>query len=110
MIQNNYSGVYHAGQLIPQEERLEVPHGQKNLIIGVPKECAFSENRIPLDPDAVGLLVHHGHQVLIEADAGKAAHFADSEYAEMGGEIVHDTRKIFSSDIILKIAPHARGN
>jgi len=90
---------------MPQEERLEVKRGQKNLVIGVPKETAFSENRIPLDPDAVSLLVHHGHQVLIEADAGKAAHFPDSEYAEMGAEIIYDTRKIFSADIVLKIAP-----
>ena len=105
MLQNNYSGVFHSGQLIPQEERLEVKRGQKNLVIGVPKEIAFSENRIPLDPDAVSLLVHHGHQVLIEADAGKAAHFTDTEYAEMGAEIVYDTRKIFTADILLKIAP-----
>lgn len=90
---------------MPQEERLEVKRGQKNLVIGVPKECAFTENRIPLDPDAVALLVHNGHQVLIEADAGKAAHFADTEYAEMGAEIIYDTAKIFSADIILKIAP-----
>jgi alanine dehydrogenase len=105
MIQNNYSGIFHSGQLIPQEERLEVKQGQKDLVIGVPRECAYSENRIPLDPDAVGLLVHHGHQVLVESDAGKAAHFPDSEYAEMGAEIVYDTRKIFSADIILKIGP-----
>jgi alanine dehydrogenase len=105
MMQNNYSGMFSSGQLMPQEERLEVKRGQKDLVIGVPKESAFSENRIPLDPDAVSLLVHHGHQVLIEADAGKAAHFPDAEYAEMGAEIVYDTRKIFSSDIVLKIAP-----
>jgi alanine dehydrogenase len=105
MMQNNYSGIFNSGQLMPQEERLEVKRGQKNLVIGVPKETAFSENRIPLDPDAVSLLVHHGHQVLIEADAGKAAHFPDSEYAEMGAEIIYDTRKIFSADIVLKIAP-----
>lgn len=105
MMQNNYSGIFHSGQLMPQEERLEVKRGQKNLVIGVPKECAFTENRIPLDPDAVALLVHNGHQVLIEADAGKAAHFADTEYAEMGAEIIYDTAKIFTADIILKIAP-----
>jgi alanine dehydrogenase len=105
MIQNNYSGMFNSGQLMPQEERLEIKRGQKNLVIGVPKESAFSENRIPLDPDAVSLLVHHGHQVLIEADAGKAAHFPDTEYAEMGAEIIYDTRKIFSADIVLKIAP-----
>ena len=97
--------MFNSGQLMPQEERLEVKRGQKNLVIGVPKESAFSENRIPLDPDAVSLLVHHGHQVLIEADAGKAAHFPDTEYAEMGAEIIYDTRKIYSADIVLKIAP-----
>ena len=109
MEQNNYSGIFHSGQLMPQEERLEVQRGQKKLLIGVPKECAYSENRIPLDPDAVGLLVHHGHQVMIEAEAGKAAHFADNEYAEMGGEITYDTKKIFTADIILKIAPATPG-
>ncbi len=97
--------MFNSGQLMPQEERLEVKRGQKNLVIGVPKESAFYENRIPLDPDAVSLLVHHGHQVLIEADAGKAAHFPDTEYAEMGAEIIYDTRKIYSADIVLKIAP-----
>ena len=97
--------MFNSSQLMPQEERLEIQRGQKNLVIGVPKESAFSENRIPLDPDAVSLLVHHGHQVLIEADAGKAAHFPDTEYAEMGAEIIYDTRKIFSADIVLKIAP-----
>lgn len=97
--------MFNSGQLIPQEERLEIKRGQKNLVIGVPKESAFSENRIPLDPDAVSLLVHHGHQVLIESDAGKAAHFPDTEYAEMGAEIIYDTRKIFTADIVLKIAP-----
>jgi len=105
MMQNNFSGMFNSGQLMPQEERLEVKRGQKNLVIGVPKESAFYENRIPLDPDAVSLLVHHGHQVLIEADAGKAAHFPDTEYAEMGAEIIYDTRKIYSADIVLKIAP-----
>jgi len=105
MTQNNYSGIFHSNQLIPQEERLEVKQGQKNLVIGVPKEVAFFENRIPLDPDAVSLLVQHGHQVMIETDAGKAAHFPDNEYSEMGAEIVYDTHKIFAADIILKIAP-----
>ena len=105
MNQNNLSGMFQSGQFAPQEEMLEVQRGQKNLVLGIPKECTFSENRIPLDPDAVGLLTHHGHQVLIEAEAGKAAHFLDNEYAEMGGEITYDTKKIYSADIILKIAP-----
>jgi len=109
MAQNNYSGIIHSGQLMPQEEMLEIQPVRKNLTIGIPKEIAFSENRIPLDPDAVSLQVQHGHQVVIEADAGKAAHFTDKEYSEMGAEISNDTKKIFNADIILKIAPPTMG-
>ncbi len=104
-MQHNYPDFLQSGQLIPQEEMLEVKHSSRTLTIGIPREKDFSENRIPLDPDAVGLLVQHGHEILIESEAGKAAHFPDHEYAEMGGNIVYDTRRIYSSDIILKISP-----
>jgi len=104
-MQHNYPNFLQSGQLIPQEEMLEVQRSPKKLTIGIPRETAYSENRIPLDPDAVGLLVQQGHEILIESEAGKAAHFPDNEYAELGGEITYDIRRIFSSDIILKIAP-----
>ena len=103
--QNNYSELLHGGQFNPREEMLMVQPEMKSLVIGVPRESAFLENRISLVPDAVGLLVQHGHQVIIESDAGKAAHFTDHEFSEMGGEIVYDTRNVFSADIILKVAP-----
>lgn len=104
-MQHSYPDFLQARQLIPQEEMQEIQHSPRKLTIGIPKEIDYSENRIPLDPDAVGLLVLHGHEILIESEAGKAAHFSDHEYAEMGGEIVLDTRRIYASDIILKIAP-----
>jgi alanine dehydrogenase len=75
------------------------------LVIGVPKESAFLENRVSLVPDAVGLLVQQGHRVIIETDAGKAAHFTDHEFSEMGAEISYDTRTVYAADIILKVAP-----
>lgn len=103
--QNNFSELLHSGQFAPREEMLEVPREMKKLTIGVPRETAFLENRISLVPDAVGLLVQQGHHVVIETGAGKAAHFTDHEYSEMGGEIASDTKKVFSADIILKVAP-----
>jgi len=36
------------------------------------KETAFQENRIALTPDAVGVLVSNGHEVVIEHNAGEA--------------------------------------
>jgi alanine dehydrogenase len=103
--QNNYSDLLHGGKFMPQEEMLEVRKEMKQLVIGVPRESSFRENRISLVPDAVGLLVQQGHQVLIETEAGKVAHFTDHDYSEVGGQIVYDTRKVFSADIILKVAP-----
>jgi alanine dehydrogenase len=93
------------GALAPQEEMLEVARKKGKLFIGIPKEIAFQENRVPLVPDAVALLVNNGHRILIEAGAGKAAHFDDKDYSEAGAEIAHSPEEVFKADIILKIAP-----
>lgn len=92
-------------QLMPQEEMLEVKKQMKSLTIGVPKETYFLENRIALVPDSVALLVHCGHKVLIESNAGKASHFYDKEYSEVGGQIVFNSKEVYNADIILKVAP-----
>ncbi|MBP7808524.1 MAG: alanine dehydrogenase [Bacteroidia bacterium] len=93
------------GALAPQEEMLEVARKKGKLFIGIPKEIAFQENRVPLVPDAVALLVNNGHRILIETGAGKAAHFDDKDYSEAGAEIAHSPEEVFKADIILKIAP-----
>jgi alanine dehydrogenase len=94
-----------AGKLMPQEEMLEVRRHKKSISIGVPRETSFQENRIALVPEAVGLLVQNGHQVLIETAAGKSAHFPDNEFSEHGGQIVTTAEEVFKADIILKVAP-----
>lgn len=93
------------GAYAPQEEMLEVARKKGKLYIGIPKETAFQENRVPLVPDAVALLVNNGHRIIIEAGAGKAAHFEDTDYSEAGAEIVLSPEDVFKADIILKIAP-----
>ena len=94
-----------SGNLIPQEEKLELKKQPKSLFIGVPKEITFQESRIAIVPDAVQLLVSHGHEVIIESKAGEGANFSDSEFSEAGAKIVYDTKEIYQADIILKVEP-----
>ena len=54
----------------PQESMLEVKTRKNKLYIGIPKEVSFQENRIPLTPLSVALLVNNGHQVMLESNAG----------------------------------------
>jgi alanine dehydrogenase len=50
----------------PLEETLDVKPSSSALKIAIPKENAFQENRIALTPDAVGVLINNGHQVVVE--------------------------------------------
>ena len=40
------------------------------MLIGVPREIKNHEYRVGLTPGSVGEIVHHGHQVLVETEAG----------------------------------------
>jgi alanine dehydrogenase len=93
------------GKLAPKEEKLETGKKKSSLFIGIPKEEAFQEYRVPLVPDAVALLVNNGHSVRVESQAGKMCHFEDSDYSEAGAEIVYSKKEVFECDIILKITP-----
>jgi alanine dehydrogenase len=93
------------GAYAPQEEMLEVARKKGKLYIGIPKETAFQENRVPLVPDAVALLVNNGHRIVVESGAGKPSHFEDTDYSEAGAEIALSASDVFKADIILKIAP-----
>ena len=75
------------------------------LHIGIPKETAFQENRIALTPDAVGVLVSNGHNVVIEHNAGEPTHFRDKDYSEAGARIVYDKAEVFKAPILVKSAP-----
>ncbi len=99
------SALAQQGILLPQESVLEVGKLRQNLFIGIPRETSFQENRIPLVPDAVGLLVAHGHHVLVETGAGINANFTDSDYSEAGAQIAYSPDSVFKADLILKVAP-----
>ena len=87
------------------EETLDIKPKGARLNIGIPRETAFQENRIALTPDAVGVLISNGHDVVIEHNAGDAAHFRDRDYSEAGAKIVYDKSEVFKAPILVKSAP-----
>ena len=87
------------------EETLDIKPKGAQMMIGIPKETAFQENRIALTPDAVSVLVSNGHQVMIEHNAGEASHFRDNDYSEAGARIVHDRAEVFKAPVLVKSAP-----
>src|SRR3954467_11505846 len=84
---SGFSDVAKQAMMQPQESMLEVKNRKDKLYIGIPKEVSFQENRIPLTPLSVALLVNNGHEVMLESNAGKAANFLDKDYAEQGAQI-----------------------
>jgi alanine dehydrogenase len=102
---SGFSDVAKQAMMQPQESMLEVKNKKNKLYIGIPKEVSFQENRIPLTPLSVALLVNNGHEVMLESNAGQAANFTDNNYSEQGAQIVYDTKRVYEADIIIKIAP-----
>jgi len=87
------------------EETLDIRPKAEGMVIGIPKETAFQENRIALTPDAISVLVSNGHQVVIEHNAGDASHYRDKDYSEAGAKIVYDRAEVYKAPVLVKSAP-----
>jgi NAD(P) transhydrogenase subunit alpha len=74
------------------------------MIVGVPKESFPDERRVALIPAQVPALAKAGLDVLVEAGAGEAAGFSDSEFQEKESKIAASRADVFSqADIILEV-------
>ncbi|MEO9530961.1 MAG: alanine dehydrogenase [Crocinitomicaceae bacterium] len=93
------------GSLLPQEEMLAIGRKKGKLMIGIPKETTYQENRVALNPEAVQLLVNNGHRIVVESKAGLPSRYEDVDYSEAGAEIAYDTAEVFKANIIVKVAP-----
>ncbi|KQS91434.1 alanine dehydrogenase [Chryseobacterium sp. Leaf394] len=92
-------------ELMPKEEKLEVIKKGKQFSIGIPKETCLNERRTCITPDAVQVLVEHGHEIIIESGAGQGSFFTDLQYSESGARITDDPKEAFGQDLVLKINP-----
>jgi alanine dehydrogenase len=72
--------------------------------IGVPSEIKEGERRVGLTPGCVRELVADGHAVAIQAGAGKAAGFADSEFRDEGASILATAEEVYDfGKLIVKV-------
>ncbi|HRH47323.1 MAG TPA: alanine dehydrogenase [Panacibacter sp.] len=89
------------------EETLDIKLQEAKLFIGLPKENALQENRVALIPDAVGVLVNNGHEVVVETTAGEGSKYSDREFSEAGAKIAYDKAEVYKAPILIKSAPVA---
>lgn len=98
------SGLF-ASELMPQEVMVAIKKSEKKLFVGIPKETVFQENRIPLVPTSINLLVSNGHEIIVETGAGKGCSMEDNDFSEAGARIVYSKEEVYKADIVLKVAP-----
>ncbi|MGV0035976.1 MAG: alanine dehydrogenase [Candidatus Azotimanducaceae bacterium WSBS_2022_MAG_OTU7] len=74
------------------------------MLVGVPKEIKNHEYRVGLLPAGVRELIHHGHRVLVESDAGLAVGFDNASYEAIGAEIATTPQEVFGqADLVVKV-------
>ena len=74
------------------------------MLIATPKESWPGELRAALVPAGVKKLVGAGLEVAVEAGAGAAAGYPDSEYASAGATVAKDRAEMLgSADIVLRV-------
>ena len=74
------------------------------MLVGVPKEIKTREFRVGLVPSSVAELVHRGHQVAVESQAGTGLGVSDEQYRAAGAEIVGSATEVFAkADMIVKV-------
>jgi len=72
--------------------------------IGVPKEIKDHEYRVGLTPASVRELVAHGHQVLVQRDAGAAIGLDDGQYLAAGAVVADTAASVFErAEMIVKV-------
>ena len=74
------------------------------MLIGVPKEIKTHEYRVGLVPSSVRELVHHGHDVMIETNAGNGIGLTDEDYQAAGARIAPDAKTVFAeAEMVIKV-------
>lgn len=74
------------------------------MLIGVPKEIKDDEYRVAVLPVGTELLIHDGHTVLIEQQAGLGSGFDDQAYLDAGAKITETPNEIYNqAEMIIKV-------
>jgi len=74
------------------------------MIVGILKEIKKAENRVCMTPSGVEVLVQHGHNVVVENDAGKNSGFTNEMYVAAGARISESAAKIYkNADMVMHV-------
>ncbi|MCK8681223.1 alanine dehydrogenase [Streptomyces lichenis] len=72
--------------------------------VGIPREVKNNEFRVAITPAGVHELVRHGHQVLIEQNAGVGSSITDAEFVAAGARILPTADEVWATaDLLLKV-------
>ena len=80
--------------------------------VGVPKETSEGERRVALVPEVVRKLSRpagedgaEAIEVVVERGSGSGALLPDSQFEEAGARMTEDPGEVWSSDVVVKVAP-----
>lgn len=72
--------------------------------VGIPREVKNNEFRVAITPAGVHELVRHGHQVVVEENAGAGSSITDEEYVAAGAQILPTADEVWATaDLLLKV-------
>ena len=72
--------------------------------VGIPKEVKDNEYRVAITPAGVKELVSHGHEVVVEKDAGVGSSITDDEFVAAGAGILATADDVWAEgELVLKV-------
>ena len=90
---------------MPKEEQLETAVKNRRISIGIPSDNKDDEKRVALTPESVNLLVESENEVIVQKSAGIGANYSDKDYSENGALITDSPARVYSADVVIKVAP-----
>lgn len=93
------------GAFMPKEEQLETTIRFRRISIGIPCDTKDDEKRVALTPEAISQLVETRNEVVVQKGAGNGANYSDKDYSENGASITDSPARVYSSDVVIKVAP-----
>ena len=91
--------------LMPKAEHLETTVRSRRISIGIPSDIKNDDKRVALTPEAVNLLVESDNEVIVQKGAGNGAYYTDKDYSENGAIITESPARVYSADVVIKVAP-----
>ena len=72
--------------------------------VGIPTEIKADENRVAVTPAGVETFLEHGHEIFLQAGAGRGSRLSDEEFSAAGATILSGAGAVYeAADLILKV-------